>query len=146
MHFRVHFDGAVSESKLGCDMGIGVAVFINNGFEEDLSKFVGVKGWDESSSNIAEWIGCVEALKLINEYKQEGDTFEIVSDSEIVTNQFNGVYAVNKESFKPYYREAMKLYHKAGLLDVKIRWVPRNQNKEADVLSKKGLHLIHQKK
>jgi ribonuclease HI len=144
MHFRIHFDGACDNGMFKrtgkySPMGIGVAVFINNEYQPDLSKFVGIEGKDGNSSNIAEWMGCVEAFKLAVEYKEEGDTIEIVSDSEVITKQFNGEYEIREEKFKPHYRGAMKLYHKIGQLSLKIKWVPREQNKEADRLSKLGI-------
>jgi ribonuclease HI len=48
-------------------MGLGIAVFINNEYCEELSKFVGVPGKINNSSNLAEWMACVEALKLAAE-------------------------------------------------------------------------------
>jgi ribonuclease HI len=147
MHIKINFDGAVSESKKGCDMGLGIAVFIDGVYEEDLSKALFVKGSnkenEESSSNVAEWMACVEAFKLAVEYREEGDVIEIYSDSEIITKQFNGEYEIRKEYFRKFYREAMRYYHRLGLLSLKITWVPREKNKEADRLSKIGLKKLN---
>lgn len=142
MLLQIHFDGAVSVSKIGCDMGIGVAVKIDGIYHEDLSKAIGVKGNEESSSNVSEWMACVEAFKLAVEYKEKDDVVEIYSDSELITKQFNGEYEIRKESFRKHYREAMRHYHRLGLMSLKIKWIPRELNKEADRLSKIGLKLI----
>lgn len=148
LDIRIHFDGACDNGLLKRTgkfppMGIGVAVFINNEYQEELSKFAGVEGKEGNSSNVAEWMGCVEAFKLATEYKEADDTIEIVSDSEVITKQFNGEYEIKEERFKPHYREAMKYYHRLGQLSLKIRHVLRQYNKEADILSKKGLQLIN---
>lgn len=147
MLIRINFDGACDNGmrkRLGKDpdMGIGVAVFINNSFEPVLSKFVGVRGSEDSSSNVAEWMGCVEAMKLAAEYKEAGDIIEIVSDSELITRQFNGDYEIKNHYFKQFYQSAMMYYRKIGQERLRIKHVRRNFNKEADLLSKKGLQLM----
>jgi ribonuclease HI len=142
MYFRIHFDGACNNKQEHPNMGIGIAVFVDNEYQEDLSKFVGVKGDFESSSNVAEWIGCVEAFKMAYEYAEKGDRVEIYSDSQLITHQFNGHYEIRQEKFKEYYRQAKRWYHMANLARLQIKWVPRQQNKEADALSKKGLQSI----
>jgi ribonuclease HI len=147
LEIRIHFDGACDNGMfkrtgLYPPMGIGVAVFINNEYQPDLSKFVGIERSEHNTSNIAEWMGCVEAMKLAVEYKEEGDSIEIVSDSEVITKQFNGEYEIREEKFRSHYREAIKFYNKIGQWGLKIRWVKREFNKEADILSKKGLQLI----
>jgi ribonuclease HI len=142
LNIKIYFDGAVSKSQLGCDMGLGIAVFVDNIYEEELSKFVGVKGNEESSSNVAEWMACVEAFKLALEYKQEGDTIEIYSDSQLITNQFNGNFEIKEEKFRKYYREAIRHYNKLGSWGLKIQWVKRELNREADRLSKLGLKQL----
>lgn len=143
LDIKVHFDGAVSKSQIGCDMGAGIAVFINNSYDEIISKFVGIKGNEESSSNVAEWIGCVEAFKLINELGLElGDQVEVYSDSQIISSQFNGEYQIRDQKFRKYYDEAKRLAKLAGVETIKVKWIPREKNKEADKLSKIGLKSL----
>lgn len=143
MHIRIHFDGAVSESKIGCDIGIGVACFVNGQYQEDLCKFVGHKGWHSSSSNVAEWMACIEALITAVDYFEHGDKIEIVSDSQLIVNQFNGEYQITKPHFQELYRQAKIWADKISIN--KIKWVPREENQEADRLSKKGLALVYVK-
>ena len=140
MHLKINFDGAVTKSQLGTDMGIGVAVFINGQYYEELSRYLFVPGFNKSSSNVAEWIGCVEAFKLAAEYKEPGDIIEIFSDSQIISYQYNGDYAIKKDEFRVFYNNAKMWAKTAGLENLKIKWVKREFNKEADRLSKKGLH------
>jgi ribonuclease HI len=146
LHIRINFDGACNNHliKQGINppMGLGISVFINNEYCEELSKFVGVPGEINNSSNIAEWQACIEAMKLAAElfdtdYK---DTFEIQSDSQLISYQFNGTYHVHEKKFKPYYHDALKYARKAKIKNIK--WVKREFNKEADRLSKKGLQSI----
>lgn len=62
------------------------------------------------------------------------------SDSQIIVNQFNERYRITQEHFKKYFNES-KSYVK-HIQPIKIQWVPREQNKEADKLSKMGLSLV----
>jgi ribonuclease HI len=150
MHIRINFDGACNNHliKKGIDppMGLGIAVFINNEYCEELSKFVGVPGKINNTSNVAEWMACVEAFKLAAELfdSNHEDIFEIQSDSELITKQYNGVYDITKEHFKQYRREAKHHSSNANIRYLNIKWVKREFNKEADRLSKKGLQSILQ--
>ena len=142
MVIKIHFDGAVSKSQLGCDMGIGVAVFVDDEYREDLSKFVPVRGSHNSSSNVAEWIGCVEAFIVAYDLCQKFDKFdkiEVYSDSQLITYQYNDLYQIKKDNFQEYYRQAKIWAKKAGLQNLKVQWVRRELNKEADKLSKKAI-------
>jgi ribonuclease HI len=141
MNIKIHFDGACNNQHEDSNMGIGVAVFINNEYCEELSKFELVKSteFERGTSNIAEWLGCVEAMKLASELKdvEFNDIIEVYSDSKLITEQFNGNYKINKLNFLNYYRQAKYYSNQSGVN--KINWVSRKQNKEADRLSKKGL-------
>lgn len=102
------------------------------------------------TNNIGEWIGLVEALKMAFAYVNTVNSnvrIRIYGDSQLVVRQFNGQYEVKKDYFMDYYKEARRLY---SALDGKVRrveWIPRQQNKEADILSKKAIkdYLIENK-
>ena len=49
---------------------------------------------------------------------------------------------VNKPNLKPYFLEAHRLAKQFGLEDIKIKWVRRELNKEADKLSKIALKQV----
>lgn len=121
-------------------MGVGVAVFINKEYQEDLSRAIYVRDDKQGSNNIAEWIGCVEAMKIATDLRKNFPTATILvmSDSQIIANQYNGSYAITAEKFRPYYDEARKYGLKARV--PVVNWIPREQNTHADHLSKIGLH------
>lgn len=138
---RVNFDGACW-NKEGHKhlMGVGVAVFIDEVYDEDLSRALGFNQ-ENGTNNIAEWLGCVEAARIVKDLRKSfpGHRFQVCSDSQIITNQFNGTYVMNQEVFREYWRQA-KRYKSIDT----IKWVPREQNKEADKLSKIGLDTVKQ--
>jgi len=146
MKVKIYFDGAClnikdnRESLTGC----GVAVYIDEEYSEYFSKaFAG----DPGTSNLAEWCACVEAMKIgyeISELaKQLNEQCKIVvlSDSQVITRQFNGVYQIKENSFWSYFRDAKYFANKMekNLHEGSIHWVPREQNVKADILSKQGL-------
>lgn len=140
---RINFDGACNNHKKSDrHMGVGVAVFIDNIYQEDLSKSIGLKGDSDSSSNVAEWFGCMEAMRLASEITKPNEKyiFKIYSDSQIIASQFNGDYRINKEHFKDYYQVSHMYAEITGITEV--IWIPREKNKEADRLSKIALKSV----
>ncbi len=127
-------------------MGVGVAVWIDDCYEHELSLAIGLReGWegDRSTSNIAEWIGCVEAMRAAKGLKKEYPqaTIEIYSDSQLITNQFNDKFTIKQPEFHKYKTKA-KEYAKGVFGNGKeIQWIRREFNKQADKLSKEGIEL-----
>lgn len=138
MKAEIYFDGACW-NKEGYQhlMGIGVAVFLDNEYQEELSRAIHLED-PGGSNNIAEWEGCVEAMKIAGDLVKEGYTVKIFSDSQLIANQFNGNFRINKVDFLNYFRTAKYHANKAGITS--IVWIKRELNKKADELSKIGLH------
>lgn len=141
MIIRVNFDGACWNKEGHRHlMGVGVAVFIDEVYQEDLSRALGYNQ-ENGTNNIAEWLGCVEAARIVKDLRKSfpGERFQVCSDSQIITNQFNGTYNINQDVFRKYLAEAKRF----DSID-KVHWIPREQNKEADKLSKQGLDIVKQ--
>lgn len=135
---RVNMDASCDNNSKFKFMGIGVAVFVNEEYREDLSimEMYGTNG----TNNIAEWRGLELALehcsKLIGIYPNA--SISIYGDSQLVVRQFNGMYRVKQEHLKPFFRSCKKLIlGDIGRHIKRVEWIPREQNKEADRLSKK---------
>lgn len=148
MNIRIHFDGACHNIPgENNDMGIGIAVFINDEYQEDqsLAQFVKYET-PLGTSNVAEWTGCVEAMKMavgMRRVYPQAD-IKIFSDSQLISYQFNGKYAIKEPSFVPFMEEAKKHAHKAQIRE--IQWIKREYNTQADELSKIGLKEMAPKK
>ena len=138
MEAKIFFDGACwNHPDHIHKMGIGVAVFLDEIYEEDLSRAIHLED-PKGSSNHAEWGGAVEAMRIAADLVKEGYSIKIFSDSQIISNQFNGNFRMNKPEFLDYCRIAKHYADKAGVTS--IEWIKRELNKEADRLSKIGLH------
>lgn len=85
-----------------------------------------------ATNNVAEWAALEFALKWLNRRDWKG-SLTIHGDSQLVICQLAGEYQCRKEHLKPYLESCRNL-----LKDVtwQATWVPREQNTEADALSK----------
>jgi len=63
----------------------------------------------------------------------------VYMDSELVVDQVNGVSAVRKEHLRELHDVASSL---VALFDIRISWVPREMNAEADQLVKDALAAL----
>ena len=61
-------------------------------------------------------------------------------DSQFVINQINGKYKVKAVKIIALYQKVKSLLSK--FKDIKIEWIPRDKNKEADKLSNKAYQEI----
>jgi ribonuclease H / adenosylcobalamin/alpha-ribazole phosphatase len=87
------------------------------------------------TNNTAEWNALIAALEAA--CHREATRVEICMDSNLVVQGINGKWRVKDAKLKPLFQQALTL--KAALLAagcaVDVRWVPREQNKEADALT-----------
>lgn len=142
--FSIYFDGACHNKKgEPSPMGIGVAVYIDSTFfyEFSVAEYVGL-----GTSNIAEWNACVTAMSIIKQASEdciidEDTIVKIYSDSQLITNQFNGLWKMNDNEFKARYKASWMLLRESNIGEEfkLITWIPREKNKQADKLSKIGL-------
>jgi len=88
-----------------------------------------------ATNNEAEYQALIAALeKAVDSGIRE---VELNSDSELVVKQLKGEYRVKKATLKPLYQRARQLQ---GSLDrLVIKYIPREQNIEADKLANKAL-------
>ena len=85
------------------------------------------------TNNVAEYSALIYALKRIKELKLDEEEIIVRSDSKLVVNQMKEEWKVKKEHLKP-------LFYKAKILasdkDIVFEWIPREENTEADTLSR----------
>ena len=111
----------------------GFGVIIKGGDEsvlEELGGYLGV-----TTNNFAEYSALIAALKAAIKYQVE--KINVYSDSQLMVRQLNGQYRVKSESLLPLHNEAKRL--KSVLGNVIISYIPREKNKEADVLANKAV-------
>lgn len=138
---KIFQDGACrNKAPYNQHMGVGVAVFVNDEYDLDISRaiyFNDLKG----NSYKAEWLACQEAMKIAKDIKKcwGNSIITVYSDSEVITRQYNGMYNVTDKKIQEIRKQAQVNGYSAGVMSIK--WVPREENKKADKLSKVGLNL-----
>jgi len=97
---------------------------------------------DNSTNNVAEYTGIVKALEWMLEKNNYNNNQKIIirGDSQLVINQIKGKYKVRAVKIIPLYQKVKSLLSK--FKDVRIEWIPRDNNKEADKLSNKAYQEI----
>jgi ribonuclease HI len=144
MDIRIAFDGACNNHLEDPPAGVGVAVFFDEVYQKKLSFGVPIHPGEltiRNTNNTTEWQACIYAMSQVRELSKNypDAKFIIWSDSQVVTQVFNGRHQTHTEHFKQYNIEAHEALGKD--IVVTIIWVKRNFNKEADVLSKIGIKL-----
>lgn len=145
---ELYFDGACdNHSKLRI-MGMGVAVYVGGIYKEEYSKSFNLSLGSIGTSNISEWEAIAEALKvalfIVTDNKLHKYTIDIYGDSQLVVYQLTGKYEVKKAHLKPYFIECTDLVRSIrkqnNVALLRVFWIPRDKNKQADKLSKIGLN------
>lgn len=129
--YEAWFDGAFNRHT-GC---AGWGFLVKRGGIKVHEAFGG-DNFDEHSTNTAEYMGLNNLLSWLE--KNEIDDVDIYGDSKMVIKQSRGEYKVGEGGlYEPFYREAQSLL--SNFTGLRFFWNPREQNMEADALSKRGI-------
>lgn len=115
----IYFDGACLPKNPGGVACFGVVATNNGDIVEEKWGVVDEQG----TNNIAEWAGLVEAIQMVKELGW--DNVKILGDSQLVVNQFNERWKINKEHLLDYFIEA---HEECQGLDIIVEWIPRDKN------------------
>ncbi len=94
----------------------------------------------ETSSNIAEYIALIEGLEALADMGVRGEAIEILGDARSVIDQMVGRAQVNSPATRPLYQRALRLAR--GFPRLAWTWMPRKQNKAADLLTRRAIRQI----
>ncbi len=126
--FEIFSDGACSGNP--GPAAIGVVIRKNGQKVKEVSEVIG-----EATNNIAEYKafirGLVEAKTLGAEHVQ------LRTDSQLLFYQLKGEYKVKHANMKPLHEQALLLLKSFKKVECKV--VPREENKDADLLATSAL-------
>jgi len=100
--------------------------------------FKGNKFLGDTTNNQAEYQGVIEALKKLYELDNNPEDIEVFLDSKLIVEQMNGNYKVKDEKLKPLFWEIRDLIVALKVV-IKFIHIPREKNKEADLLVNKAI-------
>ena len=95
-----------------------------------------------ASNNVAEYTALIRALSYVRDHiltgKNKIEDINVISDSQLMVRQVNGLYKVKHADIKPLYTRVKMLEMEIGL-PISYTHVLREENQEADKLVKKAL-------
>lgn len=133
---RVYFDGLCQPVNPG---GIACYAFVIEKDGEAIKSGYGLAAEPfskDATNNVAEYTALIKALEWLLENGLGSGGIEVVGDSRLVVSQLNGDYKVKNARLIPLFRDAATLLKK--FKKAEVRWVPREQNREADRLTEKA--------
>jgi ribonuclease HI len=132
-YYLLHTDGGNSGDPLG-RAAIGALLrTLRLVTVAQISKTIG-----PATHNVAEYQALIEGLKLARNYGIQ--RIRVYMDSELVVDQVNGVSAVRQEHLSELHKAASSLV--AQFVSIRVSWVPRKMNAEADRLVKDALGAL----
>jgi ribonuclease HI len=138
----IYFDGLCYPQNPGGVAAYGYLVYRDS--EPIWRGFGGVGEGRGMTNNVAEYEALMAAAQWLVDEGIE-DKILIKGDSELVIKQMKGQYKVSSATSKKYVPEIKRLLQGK---DVTFSWVPREENEEADRLSRMGYEsfLRHKKR
>ena len=128
----VYFDGLCYPKNPG---GVAAYGYLICRDKEPIWKGFGAVGEGRGmTNNVAEYEGLLAAARWLND-EEIDEKIQIRGDSELVIKQMRGEYRVSSATSKKYVPEIKRLLQGK---DVSFSWVPREENEEADRLSRMG--------
>jgi len=129
--WQAWFDGATKHTNPGI-RGIGAVLKGPAGQIVEIAQEIG-----EGTNNEAEYC----ALMAVLDAAVDAGVQDLVvyGDSQLVIRQVNGEWLINSLGLVPLCKTVREL--KAQIPQVSLRWIPREENTEADALSKRAIGL-----
>lgn len=129
--WQAWFDGATKHSNPGL-RGIGAVLKGPAGQIVEIAQEIG-----EGTNNEAEYC----ALMAVLDAAVDAGVQDLVvyGDSQLVIKQVNGEWLINSQSLVPLCKTVREL--RAQIARVRLCWIPREENGEADALSKRAIGI-----
>ncbi|MGH9992459.1 MAG: ribonuclease HI [Nitrososphaera sp.] len=136
MPVEVYFDGLCQPKNPG---GIACYAFVIKDLGKTIHSNYGIAAEPFSknaTNNVAEYCALIKSLEWLVANKMNSAPIVAKSDSKLVVNQLSGGYKVKAKRIIPLYRKVLML--KESFQDFAIKWVPREENREADELTNRA--------
>lgn len=134
----IYFDGLCEPNP----DGVATYAFVIDGITADpLDPITGcgvLDGAKGNTNNLAEWVALGKALAFLRATKAPVDELKIFGDSQLVINQLKGKWQCKNERLATL-RDRCYEHLKALAIPrekVSAEWIPREQNIQADALSR----------
>jgi len=130
---EVYIDGCC-EPNPGGTASYGFVVYKDG--VRDYARAAIVGSGDKTSNNVAEYAGLVAFLEWFD--NQPVEDVVIKSDSQLLVKQMSGEWRIKRGLYLPYAQRALAIMLNNAEVwkgKIKFKLIPREENKEADVLA-----------
>ncbi|MEO0282085.1 MAG: ribonuclease HI [candidate division WOR-3 bacterium] len=132
MEYKLYFDGACELANPGGFATYGFVVFRDKELVKSENGIACEPFSTCSTNNYAEYTAMIKGLKYcVNNGISE---LSVKGDSKLIINQMNGIYDVKSQNIIPLFQKAKSLSQQ--FKKISYIWIPREQNRFADRLSK----------
>ena len=144
MPVEVYFDGLCEPINPGGIATYGYVIYVNGVkiYEGCGCAGAGIFG-DDVTNNVAEYIALIKSLEWLIENGYTDTEVRVYGDSQLVIMQINGRYSVRSPRIVPLFNKVNRLLSR--FKSISLTWIPRDENKEADNLSKKAYYAFLKK-
>lgn len=135
--YTLHFDGSCGPKNPGGTAAFAYTIHKNGLALTNGREVIGTG--PAMSNNLAEFAGLGFALRRCSLLAKHGDIINVRGDSQLVINIMGGRWKAKADKlYYPAYECAAKelRYLRLSRILVNLDWIPREQNTEADILSK----------
>lgn len=133
-----YFDGACEPKNPGGNMGIGAYIMVDKERVYEYSNHIPASR--DNSNNVAEYLALEKVLEFLQTNSFRDEVIFIKGDSNLVVQQMAGNWRIKQGRYKETalrcQRLAIEIRTRHKLI---FKWIPREENKEADLLSKNTL-------
>jgi ribonuclease HI len=139
--YELRFDGLFREAKENSQAGLmGIGWLLSRG-DRIVAHGYGVtaRGMD-ATSNMAEYLALIDGLQAITDMGLDEHPVKVMGDARVVICQMTGDSRVTAPRLISVYRRARKLARNLHI--VAWEWIPRKQNKAADLLTRHALREV----
>lgn len=137
---EVYIDGACEPINPGGTASYGLVIYRGEARLYARAQIVG--SGDKMSNNVAEYAGLIAFLEWFDD--QPVEDVVIKSDSRLLVNQMSGEWRIKHGLYLPYAQRALVIMTNNAEVwkgRIKFQWIPREENKEADILAHNCISL-----
>ena len=136
-YHQLSTDGGIVADQPGAMAGEAAIGVVLKAPLEEISEAIG----PAKDHHVAEYRALIRGLEVA---RSRGiDHLRVCLDSALLVNQLNGKWQVKAEHLKPLHSQALSLIEQFA--DIRITWVPRKANAEADALASTPLGPLRPK-
>lgn len=132
---RLYFDGAIEPVNPGGCASYGWVLKSGDVIVAQGHGVVSGPG-PESTNNVAEYGALIAGLEAFVHGALRSEPVEVCGDSRLVLEQVAGRWKCKAKHLRPFLFRAKALVAKCKRLT--LRWIPREENAEADALSRRA--------